>query len=115
MTGAERLRRKLQKVREAVEAGAVRTVQGAAQETAERAKAFVPVDTGTLKGSIGASGAGLTATVAAEAEYAAAVELGTASREPQPFFTPAMQEQRAAIRGKAAANVREEITRRCGR
>lgn len=76
---------------------AVRTVvqkngadlQGNAQEKA-------PVDTGTLKRSIGLNltDSGLTATIAPTAEYAPYQEYGTRYMDAQPFVGPAFNEQK---------------------
>lgn len=55
-----------------------------------------PVDTGTLKRSIGLdlSDNGMTATVEPTAEYAPYVELGTRFMEAQPYLKPALEEQK---------------------
>lgn len=55
-----------------------------------------PVDTGTLKRSIGLdlSDNEMTATVEPTAEYAPYVELGTRFMEAQPYLKPAFEEQK---------------------
>lgn len=61
-----------------------------------KAQRNAPVDTGTLKRSIGIdiSGGGMTATVEPTAEYAPYVELGTRFMEAQPYLKPAFEEQK---------------------
>ncbi len=58
-----------------------------AEIIAEKAKRIVVVLSGKLKNSISADGN----TVVAETDYAAAVELGTATRAAQPYFRPAIK------------------------
>lgn len=76
---------------------AVKTVvrkNGADMQTKSQRNA--PVDTGTLKRSIGldVSDNGMTATVEPTAEYAPYVELGTRFMEAQPYLKPAFEEQK---------------------
>ena len=61
-----------------------------------KAQRNAPVDTGTLKRSIGIdiSDGGMTATVEPTAEYARYVELGTRFMEAQPYLKPAFEEQK---------------------
>jgi phage protein, HK97 gp10 family len=61
-----------------------------------KAQRNAPVDTGTLKRSIGLdiSDGGLTAESKAGAEYAPYVEWGTRFMEAQPYMKPAFHEQR---------------------
>ena len=94
ITGMNELRTGLDK---RMDLKAVRTVvqkngadlQGNAQEKA-------PVDTGTLKRSIGLNltDSGLTATVAPTGEYAPYQEYGTRYMDAQPFVGPAFNEQK---------------------
>lgn len=60
-----------------------------------KAQRHAPVDTGTLKRSIGLeiSDAGYTAIIKPTAEYAAYVEYGTRYMGAQPFMRPAYHEQ----------------------
>ena len=62
----------------------------------KKAQRNAPVDTGTLKRSIGIdiSDGGMTATVEPTAEYAPYVELGTRFMEAQPYLKPAFEEQK---------------------
>lgn len=62
----------------------------------KKAQHYAPVDTGTLKRSIGLSikDGGMTAVVAPTAEYAEYVEYGTRFMESQPFLRPALGEQK---------------------
>lgn len=54
-----------------------------------------PVDTGTLKRSVGIdiTDSGMTATVEPTAEYSAYVEYGTRFMKAQPYMKPALEEQ----------------------
>lgn len=77
--------------------GAVRQiVRQNGAELQRKAQRNTPVDTGTLKRSIGLdiSDGGLTAESEAGAEYAPYVEWGTRFMEAQPYMKPAFHEQR---------------------
>ena len=75
---------------EGVGAGAV---QAAANQCADIARSYVPVDTGALKGSIAAvSDGSYASSVIASTPYAAMVEYGTSKMAAQPFMLPAAQE-----------------------
>lgn len=72
------------------------TVKLNGSEMQKKAQRNAPVDTGTLKRSIGIdiSDGGMTATVEPTAEYAPYVELGTRFMEAQPFLKPSFGEQK---------------------
>lgn len=72
------------------------TVKLNGSEMQKKAQRNAPVDTGTLKRSIGIdiSDGGMTATVEPTAEYAPYVELGTRFMEAQPFLKPAFEGQK---------------------
>lgn len=72
------------------------TVKLNGSEMQKKAQRNAPVDTGTLKRSIGIdiSDGGMTATVEPTAEYAPYVELGTRFMEAQPFLKPSFEEQK---------------------
>lgn len=72
------------------------TVKLNGSEMQKKAQRNAPVNTGTLKRSIGIdiSDGGMTATVEPTAEYAPYVELGTRFMEAQPFLKPAFEEQK---------------------
>lgn len=65
-------------------------VQSRAQQTA-------PFVTGNLRGSIAASGAGLSWRVDAAAEYALYVELGTRRMSAQPYLVPALRQEMPSL------------------
>ena len=69
---------------------------GEEKKYTDKAQRNAPVDTGTLKRSIGIdiSDGGMTATVEPTAEYAPYVELGTRFMEAQPHLKPAFEEQK---------------------
>lgn len=94
IVGIESLGKKLRKN---MDLSAVKTVvkkNGA--ELQAKAQKKVPVDTGTLKRSIGLSvaDAGMTAEVEPKAHYGAYVELGTRFMNAQPYLKPAFDEQK---------------------
>lgn len=64
-------------------------------ELHKKAQRNVPVDSGTLKRSIGLelSDGGMTAEVEATAEYSEYVEYGTRYMDAQPYIRPALKEQ----------------------
>lgn len=65
-------------------------------EMQAKAQQNAPVDTGTLKRSIGIeiTDGGMTAEVEPTADYAPYVELGTRFMEAQPYLGPAFNEQK---------------------
>lgn len=73
-----------------------RVVRQNGAELQSKTQRKAPVDTGTLKRSVGLelSGGGLTATVEPTAEYAPYLEYGTRFMEAQPFVNPAFNEQK---------------------
>ncbi|WP_067428352.1 HK97-gp10 family putative phage morphogenesis protein [Nocardioides jensenii] len=73
-----------------VEAGARQDVQATVSATERDAKAFAPVLTGELKGSIHGHADGLDGEVTASTRYAGYVEEGTSDTAPQPFMGPAL-------------------------
>ena len=87
ITGMNELRTGLDK---RMDLKAVRTVvQKNGADLQRNAQEKAPVDTGTLKRSIG-----LTATVAPTVEYAPYQEFGTRYMDAQPFVGPAFNEQK---------------------
>jgi HK97 gp10 family phage protein len=67
-------------------------VQRAAFEVEAQAKIIVPVDTGTLKGSIQTEPEGATAQIVyTPMDYSVFVEYGTVKMGAQPFMTPAAE------------------------
>lgn len=94
IVGIERLQRKLKgNVRlEDVK----RVVRHNGVEMQAKAQRNAPVDTGTLKRSIGLEimDSGMVAEVKPSAEYAPYVELGTRFMEAQPYLKPAFNEQK---------------------
>lgn len=93
-TGVNELKRALTKNMDLDAAKRVVKQNGA--ELQVKAQRSAPVDTGTLKRSIGLEimDGGLTAKSAAEAEYAQYVELGTRYMEAQPYMKPAFNAQK---------------------
>ena len=68
-------------------------------ELQNKAMRMAPVDTGTLKRSIGLeiTEAGMTAEVEATAEYAPYVEYGTRFMKAQPYIRPSLEEQKKSF------------------
>ena len=94
MEGVHELRMKLEKNAELGEVKWIVRRNGA--ELQARAQRKAPVDTGTLKRSIGLEirDGGLTAESEATAEYAPYVEWGTRFMKAQPFMRPAFNIQK---------------------
>ena len=69
-------------------------------ELQDKSMRNAPVDTGTLKRSIGLEivDGGLTAVVEPTVEYAPYVELGTRFMDPQPYLKPAFEKQSKQFR-----------------
>lgn len=70
-----------------------RALAAMAFKVESRAKQIAPIDTGNLRASIGASGAGLRWRVTAAAEYSLYVELGTRRMSAQPYLVPALRQE----------------------
>ena len=68
---------------------ASQVVRKTALDLEAQAKAFAPVDTGTLQGSIGSDIAPIRAVVGPTVEYAPYQEFGTYKMAPHPFMAPA--------------------------
>lgn len=94
VVGIEKLQAKLKKNVRLDDVKRVVRQNGAQMQ--EKAQRNAPVDTGTLKRSIGLDikDAGMTAEVQPTAEYGGYVELGTRFMEAQPYLGPAFNEQK---------------------
>lgn len=101
VTGWPRLRAQLAALAPACHQAGCAAVAEAAVEAGAMAAALAPVETGRLRASIGTTAAGASATVYANCEYAAAVELGSRGRPARPFLLPAAQAQKSAFPQKA--------------
>lgn len=94
IVGMEKLQRKLKQNVRMDDVKKVVRHNGA--EMQAKAQQNAPVDTGTLKRSIGLeiTDGGMTAEVEPTADYAPYVELGTRFMEAQPYLGPAFNEQK---------------------
>lgn len=94
VVGIEKLQKKLKKNVNMNDVKRVVRHNGAEMQT--KAQQNAPVDTGTLKRSIGLeiTDSGMSAEVQPAAEYAPYVELGTRFMEAQPYLKPAFDEQK---------------------
>lgn len=84
-------------LRKRMDMSAVKTVvKKNGSDMQRKAQRNAPVNTGTLKRSIGieVSDGGMTATVEPTAEHAPYVEFGTRFMEAQPYLNPAFEEQK---------------------
>ena len=94
IVGMEKLQKKLKKNVQMDDVKRVVRHNGAEMQT--KAQQNAPVDTGTLKRSIGLeiTDSGMSAEVEPTAEYAPYIELGTRFVEAQPYLKPAFDEQK---------------------
>ena len=94
IVGMEKLQKKLKKNVQMDDVKRVVRHNGAGMQT--KAQQNAPVDTGTLKRSIGLeiTDSGMTAEVRPTADYAPYVELGTRFMEAQPYLKPAFDDQK---------------------
>ena len=94
VVGIEKLQKKLKKNVQMEDVKRVVRHNGA--EMQEKAQRNAPVDTGTLKRSIGLeiTDSGMAAEVEPTADYAPYVELGTRFMDAQPYLKPAFDEQK---------------------
>lgn len=98
IVGLEKLQKKLKQNVRMEDVKKVVRHNGA--EMQAKAQQNAPVDTGTLKRSIGLeiTDGGMSAEVEPMAEYAPYVELGTRFMEAQPYLKPAFEEQSKEFR-----------------
>ena len=98
VVGIEKLQKKLKKNVQMEDVKRVVRHNGA--EMQEKAQRNVPVDTGTLKRSIGLeiTDSGMAAEVEPTADYAPYVELGTRFMDAQPYLKPAFDDQKEKFR-----------------
>jgi len=77
-----------------------RVVQQNGSELQQKAQRNAPVDTGTLKRSIGLAinDGGMTAKVAPTSSYAPYVEWGTRFMDAQPYVKPAFNDQKGQFK-----------------
>ena len=94
IVGMEKLQKKLKKNIQMDDVKRVVRHNGAEMQT--KAQQNAPVDTGTLKRSIGLeiTDGGMSAEVEPTAAYAPYVELGTRFMEAQPYLKPAFDDQK---------------------
>ncbi len=94
IVGMEKLQKKLKKNVQMDDVKRVVRHNGAEMQT--KAQQNAPVDTGTLKRSIGLeiTDSGMTAEVGPTADYAPYVELGTRFMDAQPYLGPAFKDQK---------------------
>ena len=94
IVGMEKLQKKLKKNVQMDDVKRVVLHNGAEMQT--KAQQNAPVDTGTLKRSIGLeiTDSGMTAEVEPTADYAPYVELGTRFMDAQPYLKPAFDDQK---------------------
>ncbi len=101
VTGWSRLRAQLAAIAPACHQAGCAAVRKRRRRRVQWLAALAPVETGRLRASIGMTAAGGSATVYANCEYAAAVELGSRDRPAHPFLLPAAQAQKTAFPQKA--------------
>ena len=114
VSGAEALEAALEEVAERLLPLAAQGVAQGTQALAQEARELAPVNTGALRESIQAGpvsqeGSSVQGSVAAKAEHAAYVEMGTRQQAPKPFLYPAYQTQRDALVQAVAAAIKEGL------
>ena len=114
VTGADTLSRRLSALEKDIKKAALKGLEAGANRIAKDARARVKAtssDTGELENSIETTvdPRTLTATVEASAPHAAFVEYGTVHQVAQPFMTPALEENRAAVADDVAKAVTEAL------
>lgn len=82
---------------ERIQAALPAALLAGAEAVAESARGMCPVDTGRLRGSIGASQSGDGAVAYAGEDYAVYVEFGTYKTAAQPFLMPALSAAEGAV------------------
>lgn len=82
-------------------------IRAGAEAVMEEAKNVCPVDTGNLRGSIGAVHHGLSAEISAGADYASYVEFGTSTMAAQPYLVPSLLGRENEIISNIAAAIAE--------
>jgi HK97 gp10 family phage protein len=77
------------------------------------AKKRVPVDTGLLRASLGhrvtIKGNEVVGQVGTSVEYGPYIEFGTTKREPRPFLTPALTENKTTINQIIVRELKKEL------
>lgn len=112
--GPTNFARKLLKLESAVEARIQKAMGEAALLIERRAKEYAPVDTGTLRASIGhvVNRMGrdtVKAVIGSNVEYAPYQEFGTYKMAAQPFLRPALENSRDEIEDIFATAYREAV------
>lgn len=97
--------RKLKLWEKAFEGAAERLEQEAAQEGAELARRYAPVDSGALRNGIRAEGAAVIST----APHAVMVEFGTARSVAQPYMQPMAEAMRPRFTDLARRAAKEVL------
>ena len=109
ITGIANVTANLAKVAKAIEGAVADATRKAAMEVEREAKINCPVDTGNLRGSIGAEEkTPLFFEVGTNVEYSAAVEYGMGQRA-QPYLGPAAEIVRAKYPNIIISEVKNEI------
>lgn len=108
--GTKTVTANLTKAAAAIEGAVGDAVRKAAMEVERDAKINCPVDTGILRGSIGAEEKEpLLFEVGTNVEYAAHVEFGTSKMAAQPYLEPAAETARAKYLDIVKVGVRHEV------
>lgn len=110
ITGTKTVTANLAKAAAAIESAVGDAVRKAAMEVEREAKIDCPVDTGNLRGSIGAEEIKpLLFEVGTNVEYSATVEFGGKFSSAQPYLGPAAEIVRAKYPNIIISEVKNEI------
>lgn len=103
---------RLNEISNALKLAAEEALSAGAEAALAEAKSRAPVRTGSLRASLSAQSNGLTARVATDCAYAAAVEFGSGRRAPQPFLSAAALRMRSELPAAARSTALERLSQR---
>lgn len=107
--GLDKLYKRLDEIEKAVEEGVAAGLEEFGVKVQEDAKRYCPVDTGRLQESIKVETDANGITIGTDVEYAAYVEFGTSRQRPQPYLTPAFEQNKNKIEDMIAKEIEKRL------
>lgn len=107
--GLDKLLKRFEEIEKAVEDGTEAALEQFGVIVQEDAKRYCPVDTGRLQGSIKSKVENNTVIVGTDVEYAAYVEFGTSRQRPQPYLTPAFEQNKRKLKDLVAKEIEDRL------